>query len=472
MLDIDLKNAGLIGDKACGRCGFPFWERPDAFDLHCSCKPQQKDALNKTYEIGLVAAVVAAVGVFGGTETLSWSAVETLLLLLGLTLVAQWREAQERSWRGWLAPAVLLLLVAAQWLAPIEPIASLDRWATGELFVRLLVYGCAFAIARMLAQDEAVSQRVVSALIVLGVCEAVYGLVQYLTGWQKIFWFEKVYYRESATGTYVNHNHFAGFLEMVVPFVVARAAMAAQRPYSYDQEKNSHRAGLLGILAAVMLLAVVFSESRMGLIACILSLALMASILALRRQHLWAPRAGAGVIVALVALTATLVLWVGPDSVIARFADLPQQEGPRAEAGGRLAIWKDTLRLIGARPIFGVGLGGFEAAYTKVQTVDLGAVVDYAHNDYLQIAAELGIAGAMIFWGIIFALTVQTLRASWSRKEPWRRSVALGATGALVALLLHSLTDFNLYVPANGLVFAVVLGIGKAAAAECKTDRN
>jgi O-antigen ligase len=124
-------------------------------------------------------------------------------------------------------------------------------------------------------------------------------------------------------------------------------------------------------------------------------------------------------------------------------------------------VWADTLRLIRERPL-GAGLGAFEAAYTKVQTVDVNARVDYAHNDYLQLAAELGPVAALLFWAMIFALGARTLRASWTAASPARQSIALGATGALAALLLHSLTDFNLYIPANALVFSVVLGLCSA----------
>jgi O-antigen ligase len=421
-------------------------------------------------EIGLMVTLAVAVAAFGGTETRTWSAVEFVVLLLGVALVVARPWAAETIRRRWTAPAALLALVMAQWLAPFEPLASADPWATRELFVRLLVYGCAYAVARSLGTDPSAARRIVFALIALGILEAVYGLAQYLTGWQKIFWFEKVYYRESATGTYVNHNHFAGFLEMVIPFAVAQVAVVAQRRRSATD--HSEHAGLLGILAAVMLLAVVFSESRMGLIACLISLAAMAGVLGLRGRHPHAPGIGPGVIVALVALTAALVLWLGLDPVIARFADLPDHEGLRVDQGGRMALWQDTLRLIAVHPVFGVGLGGFEAAYTKVQTLEVGARVDYAHNDYLQIAAELGVAGALLFWGMIFAVGARTLRACWSQKEAWRRSVALGATGALGALLLHSLTDFNLYVPANGLVFAVVMGLGRAAADERESRQS
>jgi O-antigen ligase len=440
---------------------FPKRNAADAFEFSAPLAPSGHAAGTNFYLAGLIATIVVAVVFFGGTETYSWAAVQILLLGVGVALVLEQLRGPALPWRAWIIPAALLAWIATQWLAPFEAVASFDRWATSELFVRLLVYGSAFAAARRVARDERSAQRLILGLLVLGVFEAAYGLVQYLTGWQKILWYERVYYRESATGTYVNHNHYAGFLEMVIPFAVARALAALPRAGNHRGHGSAGKAALFLFLAAVLVLAVVFSESRMGLIACVGSLAVMAAVLGLRRRKFATPHGAlsAGLILLLLIASAALMFWMGPEPVFSRFAELPERQGPGA-AGGRPAVWADTLHLIGERPLAGIGLGAFEAAYTKVQTVDVNARVDYAHNDYLQVAAEFGVPGAMLFWAMIFALVARTVRACWIPASRARQVIVLGATGALAALLLHSLTDFNSYIPANGLVFAVVLGLG------------
>lgn len=441
---------------------FPKRNATDAFEFSASLSPPGH-AGTQLYLAGLIAAVAVAVVFFGGTETFSWAAVQILLLGMAVALSLEQLRRPPLLRHAWIVPAALLAWIAAQWHVPFEAVASLDHWATGEMFVRLLVYGSAFAAARRVGRDPRAAQRLILALMVLGVFEAAYGLAQYLTGWQKILWYERVYYRESATGTYVNHNHFAGFLEMVIPFAVARALSAlAPRAGNHRAHRAAGKAALFLFLAAVLVLAVVFSQSRMGLIACVGSLAAMAAVLRLRGRNAAAPRGAlrAGLILLLLSASAALMLWIGPEPVFTRFAQLPEQEefSDGTDAGGRLPVWADTLRLLRERPL-GVGLGAFEAAYTRVQTVDLNARVDYAHNDYLQVVAELGVPAALLFWAMIFALAARTLRACWTHTGPTQQAIALGATGALAALLLHSLTDFNLYVPANGLLFSVVLGL-------------
>lgn len=455
-----------MGTGPAPATNFPKRDGADAFEFSVPLPPAGQSATTQLYLAGLIAAIVVAVVCFGGTETFSWAAVQVLLLGMGVALVFEQFRRPALLWRAWIVPATLLAWAAVQWLAPFEAVASFDRWATGELFVRLLVYGSAFAAARRVARDERSAQQLILALLVLGVFEAAYGLAQYLTGWQKILWYERVYYRESATGTYVNHNHYAGFLEMVIPFAVTRALVALPREGNHRAHGAAGKAALFLFLAAVLVLAVIFSESRMGLIACVGSLMAMAVVLRLRERSSAAPRGAprAGLILLLLTASAALMFWIGPEPVFTRFAELPERQGPAA-AGGRLAVWADTLRLIGERPL-GLGLGAFEAAYTKVQTVDVNAQVDHAHNDYLQLAAELGPVAALLFWAMIFALAMRTLRACWTQTSPARQVIALGATGALAALLLHSLTDFNLYIPANGLVFAVVLGLGSAKGQE------
>jgi O-antigen ligase len=450
-----------VGQRHALLSNFPKRNAADAFEFSVPLAPHGHAAGVWIYLVGLIAVIAVAVVFFGGTEIYSWAAVQILLLGLGVSLVCEQLHRPAMPWRVWIIPATLLGWIATQWLAPFEAVASFDRRATGEMIVRLLVYGSAFAAARRIAGDERSAQRLLLVLLALGVFEAAYGLVQYLTGWQKILWYERVYYRESATGTYVNHNHYAGFLEMVIPFAMARALVALTRAGNHRAHGAAGKAALYFFLAAVLILAVVFSESRMGLIACVGSLVAMAAVLRLGRRNPATPHGAlnAGLILLLLTASAALMFWMGPEPVFTRFVALSEQQGPGA-AGSRLAVWADTLRLIGERPLAGIGLGAFEAAYTKVQTVDVNARVDYAHNDYLQVAAELGVPAALLFWAMIFSLVTRTVRACWIPADLTRQAIALGAAGALAALLLHSLTDFNLYIPANGLVFAVVLGLG------------
>ena len=95
---------------------------------------------------------------------------------------------------------------------------------------QLIVLVCcviAYFFSRQLGQERGSRRRLVAWLLILGTFEAVYGLVQYLSGWQRIFVYAKKYNLEEATGTYINRNHFAGFLEMVIPLWTGAGAIRA-----------------------------------------------------------------------------------------------------------------------------------------------------------------------------------------------------------------------------------------------------
>jgi O-antigen ligase len=218
------------------------------------------------------------------------------------------------------------------------------------------------------------------------------------------------------------------------------------------------------LLAATMLsLALVFSFSRMGLISMLASLGIMAAVV-------WAGRSGgalpATLIILLIASSVAAAAWVGVGPVVKHFEELSHDD-PLAQASeGRLALWKDTLELIREHSWAGSGLGTFEFAFTRVQSHELAYTVDHAHNDYLEFSAELGIPAAAFLFLAFLGISARTLRASRLARSSRTRALALGTLAGVSALLVHSFADFNLHIPANALVFSVLLGMGYAMSVE------
>ena len=101
-------------------------------------------------------------------------------------------------------------------------------------------------------------------------------------------------------------------------------------------------------------------------------------------------------------------------------------------------------------------------AFTAVQSTFLGKFVNHAHNDYLEIASDVGIPAAILLFGSIVLLLRRVAKTVSLAEGRFEKAVALGCLGSIVAILLHSLTDFNLYIPANALVFSVILGLAAA----------
>jgi O-antigen ligase len=128
---------------------------------------------------------------------------------------------------------------------------------------------------------------------------------------------------------------------------------------------------------------------------------------------------------------------------------------------------RESLHLAAAYPLFGCGLGAYESAFLKYKRSEPGLNQDYAHNDYLQYLTELGILGFLTVT-IPIAIILGRIARACRNPKPDLRLLSLACAGSLLAIALHSFVDFNLYVPANMLTLAWILGVaaqmGKVAA--------
>ena len=195
-----------------------------------------------------------------------WAPALLFLLLLAFQLVPI-----PVSWRVFLSPEPLrhsILLPSSP--APLEEL-SLRNWTQLTLYPPatwdgLLDLSTCLALCWILLNSLSAIKRgqfIMGALIVVGFFEAIYSLVEYWSGRQGIFWFIKVYYREGATGTYINHNHFAGLLEMIIPLAIGGLWLRFQAGFGKGQSTSeTDRLGHwktvgLALSLAVMLVALI-----------------------------------------------------------------------------------------------------------------------------------------------------------------------------------------------------------------------
>ncbi|HEX5083189.1 MAG TPA: O-antigen ligase family protein [Blastocatellia bacterium] len=406
--------------------------------------------------------------------------------------------------------AVLILLGVLQGVTITESSGavrsiSLDAEATRLTTEVLIVLLAAFLLsANFLAKAPALTWFR-NFLIFFGFALSVFGLIQRFTWNGKYYWFiEPSSPPPAPFGSFVNHNHFAGYVEMIAPIPVALILRRAVR---------GELAFLYGFAAALMGLAVVMSLSRGGMISLIAGLMFVVafgfkpvsarelrvirggkrtgeqadrerpdfvpSLLVYRSpvsfNHV-ASRIGA-MIVMLFTIGAG-VWWVGADSVIRRIekTDLTQnsaESGRRAETfyQSRGWIWRDTAAMIRDRWALGVGLGAFGTAYPIYNSQDGTIVVEQAHNDYLQVVADAGIIGAVIALCFICLVARDIVRASRHVSRAMS-GTALGAAGGMFALFVHSLFDFNFQIPSNALLFLVLTSVVSHVAGEATRDRR
>ena len=264
--------------------------------------------------------------------------------------------------------------------------------------------------------------------------------------------------RLGGSGTYVNHNHLAGMLELSLPFSLAVVTVLLTRIRSAGPPGGvlaaKAAAGVIG--AALIFAGLVCSFSRAGFLAALISIAVMAALALTARGTSRARIAAALAVILFLAAAFFLLL---PDGFIVRYAGVATTDGLLRE--GRVSLWSETLDLVRAYPVLGCGFGAYQSAFYQFKRTWPQVTDDYAHNDYLQLLAELGPLGLLSGLGLvggIFAGVITVRRKLPDQSLP----VALACVGSLVAIGIHSAVDFNLYIPANSMQFAWVLGIASA----------
>jgi O-antigen ligase len=143
------------------------------------------------------------------------------------------------------------------------------------------------------------------------------------------------------------------------------------------------------------------------------------------------------------------LIFLPPDQLVARFA----------QSDIRTEIWSESLPLVRAYWLLGCGSGGFESVFMQYKRTDPMFRVDYAHNDYLQRLVELGIVGTFMAGSVIVCVLLDARRAALRHSALSGRALAIACIAAITAILIHSLVDFNLYIPANAMVLAWICGI-------------
>lgn len=112
----------------------------------------------------------------------------------------------------------------------------------------------------------------------------------------------------------------------------------------------------------------------------------------------------------------------------------------------RLTYWQDTLNIIKAHPLKGVGLGNFDLMHSR-----------FAHNSYLQIWSEMGIWGLMsLLWLIYKSLKIGLKKFKVSKKRTY---FIVGLVSANSVFLSHNLIDFTFFLPEVSLIWWILLGL-------------
>ncbi len=379
------------------------------------------------------------------------------MLLLPMAYLLPLPESLIHAMPGRAIYADVLASIAADGWRSISIIPSATEYA---LYATLPVVAV-FAVVYLLPVPQV--KNLVYLVIGVAALQATLGLMQYGAGPDSALHFGNPYASKSASGTFANRDHLAGMLEMVLPVVLALMAaslghggMKSHRRRARWRQKiaflssfKGHQAAFFGALGVLLLLGLVFTRSRAGLALAMLGLFL--SLLAFARRLGGSNVYGTLGTVLAVAMIAAVEIGLAP--VLDRFSVDPLTDS-------RLSIFSSTLDGIGSLFPFGGGAGVFPPVYPLFQPANLGQVfVNHAHNDYLEALFEQGVFALFILIAGLLIYLRQWPRL-WIRSR-WGsfRFIQVGAGIGLLLMLLHSLLDFNLQIPANAITFAFLAAV-------------
>ncbi len=340
-------------------------------------------------------------------------------------------------------------------LLPGETLASIL-----ELLACVLV---GFLVLRTVNHRKQI-RRIMLVLVGIGVFQALYGLFELARAHPRLLFYPKSYSLDSVTGTFVNRNHFAGYMEMIIPLalglIISRLDVFGEPGTPFRArlarfvEKGLVQNVLLGAGLVVMAVALLLSNSRSGAVVLGLSFILVSILAAQHFGHTlfhqaWVRRTVRIVLVLIVLLG----LYIGLETMVGRF------EVDKLLQDGRPRYWGTVLTMVGQFPIFGIGYGAFGGVYQAYDTTGMEYALVHAHNDYLEYLVEMGLAGFGLLAFLVGLIFFKSFRTWSTRHHPEVKGLALGGLVSISALFLHSLTDFNLQIPANMLTFAVILAL-------------
>jgi len=391
---------------------------------------------------------------------------------VAIVVTPWWYGGADDSVRYGLA-AVLLLSAAAVWgrfgsdSTVLAPALSLLAWPLLQILLgaarvpvleSLLVLAAGLStllVWSVAARDESEAERLTAAILVAALAQAAFGVVQAQVSPHTLYGRDDPGVR-SPFGSFHNHNHFAGLMEMAILLTLGLAFGRTKRTRAIDPLTIA----LIG-LGLALTAAHLASRSRGGLFALLVGgSALTVSWWASRARRRPSRRELVGTALATLAILAFGWLAV-PADTRSHLATL--FHGPTDGSGEyRVNISAASLRLWISHPFVGSGLGSYADEIARFRRSDGLLHPWHAESDVLEYIAEGGLIGLALLAWLAIACASGYWRRMMEGRDPWKKALATGALSAVVALAAHSLVDFNLRIPSNALAFCALAGLASA----------
>ncbi len=412
-----------------------------------------RESLDRWCERGILGLVLCIVILgplaYGAVQTLQFASIQGLVLAIVLLWILRlWINPRPVFfWPpiGWAVLAFVAYAIARYRIAPIEYVARIE-------LTKILTYAFLFlAIINNLSRQES-TQIIGLALIGLAAALSMFAVFQFITHYDRVWTMIKPEgYVVRGSGTFINPNHFAGFLEMILPLALAYTLVG----------RFSHASKVvLGYASLAIIVGIGVTLSRGGWVATALMLAVFSIVLLLQRDF---------------RLRSVLVLGVLLAAGVAFVARAHQSQkrfdqlvAATTHQDDRFLYWNSAAQIWRENIWLGAGPAHYDYRFRQYRAPALQGAPQYVHNDYLNTLADLGLVGlglVVIFILLFYAGVFKTWRFvqrspnDLGTKSSNKAAFVLGGSLGILALLFHSFVDFNMQIPANAILALTLIAL-------------
>jgi O-antigen ligase len=339
---------------------------------------------------------------------------------------------------------------------------AINQKATLQEFFRISCYSLFYILTIQLLSMDGRLKKTVFTVIGLAAGIALLAIIQQVDSPDKIYWFRTVPQNASPFGPWINPNQFAGFMEMMSPlalgfFLFCRPRVPLdltlrEKVVNFFTMPGSNLYLFLGSAAILMALSVFISLCRGGILTITISAFVFMLLYNMKK-----PKHGRVAILVITGSVIIAVSWFGWETIISEFNHGFSPSGELSD--GRFFLWADSLRIIQSFSLFGTGFGTFIDIFPSFRSFPGYSIFDHAHNDYLELLTDGGIIGFTLAGWFVLAV----LRHGWKmirvRNDQYAVLLGIGALTGIMAMLIHSITDFNMHNGADGLYFFFLCGL-------------
>jgi tetratricopeptide (TPR) repeat protein len=319
---------------------------------------------------------------------------------------------------------------------------------------KLLAVATVFVVVVNVYRRSWQIKRLLLTISIIGFAVALLALRQTAFGGRMIYGIVPAAHLNS--GPFLNHSHFGQFMNLSIGAMLAlllvRVGEITEGCESFGESYQLLRYAklngvyLLGVAIVLSAATIFFSLTRGGVVSMLIAAAATAGLYAWRRG-----RGSAGsVLFVLATLVLLVALYAGFGMVFERLATL---RGVAEHNGARMQVLHDLAQVWRRFPLWGTGLGTHRYIFPTVDRSTVYSLATYAENEYAQLMEEAGAVGLALCLAFVAIVAGSFFRCIWHPRRPIHYA-AYGLGYGLLAILIHSASDFGQHDPANACLTA------------------